>query len=50
MSSFYVNPDQDILFEMLTAQIVARMGLGNQLPFEILGDCWVDIIKMQRLG
>ena len=33
----------------LTAQIVARVVLDIQLPFETLGDLWVDIIKMQQL-
>ena len=49
MFNFYVDPDLDILFENLTAQIVARVVLDTQLPFETLGDLWVDIIKMQQL-
>ena len=49
MFIFHVEPDQDILFEKLTVQIVARTGLGNQLPFKTFGDLWVDIIKMKQL-
>ena len=43
MFNIHVDPEE------LTAQIVARTGLGTQIPFETLGDFWVDIIKMQRL-
>ena len=49
MFSFYVNPDLDILFEKLTAQIDARLGLRTLLRFEAPGNIWVDIIKMQQL-
>ena len=49
MFSFHVNPDLDILFEKLTAQIGARPGLETQLCFEASGDLWVDIAKMQQL-
>ena len=48
MFSFYVEPDLDILFENLTAQIDAPLGLANQLRFEAPGDLWVDIVKMQQ--
>ena len=49
MFSFHVEPNLDVLFEKLTAQIGARQGLGIQLCFEVPGDIWVDIVKMQRL-
>ena len=49
MFSFHVDPDLDILFEKLIAQIGARLGLGAQLCFEAPGDLWIDIVKMQRL-
>ena len=47
--SFHVDSDLDILFETLTAQIGSRPGLGTLLCFEAPGDCWVGIVKMQRL-
>ena len=37
MFSFHADPDLEILFEKVTSQIVAWMGLGTQLPFETLG-------------
>ena len=46
MLSFHVDPDLDILFEKLTTQTDARMGLGTLLLFEAPGDLWVDIAKM----
>ena len=49
MFSFHVDPDLDILFEKLTAQIVARAGLGIHVLFETVGDPSVNIIKMQQL-
>ena len=49
MFSFHVDPNLDILFEKLTAQIGARPGLETQLCFEAPGDLWVDIVKMQQL-
>ena len=49
MFSFHVDPDLDILFEKLTAQIGARLGLGTLFLFETPGDLWVDIVKMQLL-
>lgn len=50
MFSFLVDPDLQILFEKLTAQIRAHSGLGpvNQLRLDALGDLGVDIIKMQQ--
>lgn len=49
MFSFLVDPDLQILFEKLTAQI-GHSGLGpvNQLRLDALGDLGVDIIKMQQ--
>ena len=49
MFSFHVDPDLVILYEKLTAQIGAWLGLGTQLCFEASGNFWVDIVKMQRL-
>ena len=49
MFIFHVDSDLDILFEKLTAQIVAWRGLGTQLPFESPGDLWVNIGKIQQL-
>ena len=49
MFNFHVDPDLDILIEKLTAQIDARPGLGTQLCFELPGNLWVDIIKIQQL-
>ena len=49
MFSFHDDPDLDILFGKLTAQISARLGLGTLLCFEALGDLRVDIVKMQEL-
>ena len=47
MFSFHADPDLDILFEMLTAQIGARLALGTLLGFQVPSDYWVDIVKMQ---
>ena len=47
MFSFHVDPDLDILFETLTAQISARPGLGTQPCAEIPGDFWINIFKVQ---
>ena len=47
--SFHVDPDLDILFDKLSTQIGARLGLGTQPRFEAPGDLWVDVFKMQRL-
>ena len=47
MLSFHVDPDLDILFEQLSAQRGARLGLGTQLRFDDPGDLWVNIIKTQ---
>ena len=49
MFIFHVDPDLDILFEKLIAQIGAWPGLGTQLRFETPHDLWIDIVKMQRL-
>ena len=49
MFSFHLDLDLDILFEKLTAQIGARLGLGTLLCFEAPGDLWVNIVKMQQL-
>ena len=49
MFSSHVDPDFDTLFEKLTAQIGARLGLGTQLRFEAFGDLWINIVKMQQL-
>ena len=46
MFSFYSDPNLDILFEKLTEQIGARLGLGILLRFEAPGDLRVNIIKM----
>ena len=48
MFNFHVGPNLDILFEKLTAQIVARLGLGTLLCFEAPGDLRVNIVKMLR--
>ena len=48
MFTFHVAPDFDMLFEKLTAQVGARPGLGTQLRFDVPGDLWIDIVKMQR--
>ena len=45
MFSFYVDPDFDMLFENLTAQIGARLGLGSQFQFDGTGILWVNIVK-----
>ena len=45
MSSFHVNPDLDISFQKLIAQIVAQPCLGTLLRFEAPGDLPVDILK-----
>ena len=47
MLSFHVDPDLNILFENLTAQISAQLGLGTLLLFETPADLQVDIFKMQ---
>ena len=49
MFSFHHGPDIDILFEKLTAQIGARLGLGTLLRFEAPTDLRSDIVKMQQL-
>ena len=49
MFKFHIDPDSDTLFEKLTAQIGARLGLGTQLCFEAPDDLWVNIVKMQQL-
>ena len=49
MFSFHIGPDLDILFEKLTAQIGARLGLETLLRFEAPGDLRFDIFKMQQL-
>ena len=49
MFSFHIGPDLDILFEKLTAQIGARLGLETLLRFEAPGDLRFDILKMQQL-
>ena len=49
MFSFHVDRDVDVLFERLTAQIRARLGLGAQLRFKAPSDRQVDIVKMQQL-
>ena len=38
MFSFHVDPELDILFEKLAAQIGARLGLGTQLCFKAPSD------------
>ena len=48
MFSFHVDPDPDMLFEKLTAQIGARPGLGTKVCFEAPSDLWVHIVKMQQ--
>ena len=47
--SFHVDLDLDILFEKLTAQIGAWLGLGTLLHFEASGRLLVNFVKMQRL-
>ena len=49
MFKFHIDPDLDTLFEKLTAQIGAQLGLGTQLCFEVSDDLWVDIVKIQQL-
>ena len=49
MFNFHDDPDLDILFEKLTAQIGARLGLVTQPRFNASGYFWVNIVKMQRL-
>ena len=49
MLTFHVDRDLDMLFERLTAQIGARLGLGAQLRFKAPSDRQVDIVKMQQL-
>ena len=49
MFSFHVDPDLYILVEKLKAQISARPSLGTQFRFEVPGDLWVDIVKIQPL-
>ena len=49
MLSFHVDPDLNILFENLTAQISAQLGLGTLLLFETPADLQVDIFKVQWL-
>ena len=49
MFSFHVDSGLDILFEKLTAQIGARLGLGTQLRFEAPSDLWVACFKIQCL-
>ena len=50
MLIFYIDTDLDILFEKLTAQIGARLGLGTRLCFEAPGDFRANIVKIQRLS
>ena len=50
MFCFYVDPDLYMLFEKLTAQIGAPLGLGTQLHFEAPGDLRVTIVKMLQLN
>ena len=47
MFSFHVDPDFDILFEKLAAQIGAWLGLRARTCFKAPGNPQVDIIKMQ---
>ena len=47
MFSFHFNPDLDILFEKLKAQMGVVLGLGTQLCFQAPYDIWFDIIKTQ---
>ena len=49
MFSFRLGPGIDILFETLTAQIDALLGLGTLLFVEAPSDLRVDIVKMQEL-
>ena len=49
MFNFHDDLDLDILFEKLTAQIGARLGLVTQPRFDASGYFWVNIVKMQRL-
>ena len=46
---FHVDPDLDILFEKLTTQIGALLGLRTQLQFETCCDLRVNIVKMHQL-
>ena len=38
MFNFHVNPDFDILFEKLTAEIGDQLSLETQLRFDALGN------------
>ena len=49
MFNFHVDPDLDILFEKLTAQIGAHPGLGTLICFEAPDELQVNAVKMQRL-
>ena len=49
MFCFHLCPDIDILFEKLTGQIGARLGVGTLLRFEAPSGLRVDIVKMQQL-
>ena len=49
MLKFHVRPDLDILFEKLTAQVLAWPRLGMLLHFEAPGELQVDKVKMQQL-
>ena len=49
MFSFHGDPDVDVLFEKLTEQIGARLGLGTLLRFEAPCDPRINIVKMQQL-
>ena len=46
---FHVDPDLDILFEKLTTQIGALLGLRTQLQFETCCELRVNIVKMHQL-
>ena len=48
MFSFHVDPDLDILFQKLTAQVGVRPGLGTQLHFKTPSFLQVEIVKMQQ--
>ena len=48
MFSFHDDPDPEIFFEKLTAQISARLGLVTLLHFEVPSDLRVDIVKMPQ--
>ena len=49
MFKFHIDLDLDTLFEKLTSQIGARLGLETQFRFEAPDDLWVNIITMQQL-